>query len=164
MSKFTVPTVVALALCATSLQTGAQACYTLIDKSNNIAIQSQSSPIDLSRPISAEIQSLYPGYHFTISNQNPCPEIDARRPRLEANKLPQAPLDRGPITILPANNLEVSSANFNLSSGGGSSMKIPYSNRTISGHAHTPGRDIQVRSYTRSDGTFVPGHTRARRK
>jgi hypothetical protein len=123
-------------------------CYTLYSPSNKVVYQSTEPLVDLSRPVSAQVEALHPGHHLVISDGNHCPEVD----------------ERGLATRIPIGRNN-SNAMDSLAARTGAGLLPtpgPSASYLIPGAGTTPGTDIRVRAYTRSDGVRVRGHTRSR--
>ncbi len=136
-------------------------CYQLSDGKNELVLQSSTPPIDLSRSISEELGSKFPEYHFVSSNQNQCQEIDEIRRRANVSKLPDKPLNRGPIVVGAEQQDTYASNSLPRAFSSSAPSRFPTS------AGRTPpvaGTDIHVRAHTRKDGTHVPAHTRSRPK
>lgn len=151
---------VTLACIALSLPASAK-CYQLFDKKDRLVLQSTSSPVDLSKPISDEVRRLYPGHYLIMAELSPCPELDEvgrdDRPFMptadalirESIAIPSDSDDR-PYTLPSRPGVGSYLGPGSYSSSGGGSYRSP------------PGTDVRVRSYTRDDGTVVRSYTRAR--
>jgi hypothetical protein len=57
----------ALCLCLPVASVAAGPCFTIYGSDNAVAFQSATSPIDLSRPISEQMKSRFPGHHLVMT-------------------------------------------------------------------------------------------------
>ena len=120
------------------------ACFTVTDRANAVIYRGESSPIDLSKPISEGIAERFPGGHlvmslYSCSGSGPASSSENLSMTTSGNPGYEARLGRYSVA----------------GSLGGSGYRG-------SGSDSSPGTDVQVRSYTRSDGTVVRGHTRGK--
>jgi hypothetical protein len=134
----------------------ATSCYTLVDQKNAVVYQSTKSPIDLSRKISDEIDIKFPGDHLIITSGEDCHDInkriskDAGKNTVESNRVDLSNL---------FSRYEVTSSES--SSNQSANYSILRRNSQNYGSSHTPGTDVYVKSYSKSDGSIVKAHTRS---
>lgn len=62
-------------LAAGLLASNAMACYTVYDRSNRIAYQGETSPVDMSLPLRDAVQRRFPGGHMVFEQTAGCPSI-----------------------------------------------------------------------------------------
>jgi len=55
----------------------ALACYTVYDRSDRIVYQSQTPPVDMSRPLHETLQARFPGGHMIFEAAGDCPVISS---------------------------------------------------------------------------------------
>jgi hypothetical protein len=133
-------------------------CYSIFDSKNNLVHQSVEAPIDMSKPVSEGMAAAYPGHHLVVTETSYCPYI---------NSLAGA----SAVPMQSGTTLSESSPLFRKAHAaaltGGEAYTSPYlgSPSYNSGGAYSSrgaaGTDVNVRSYTRSDGTSVRAHTRS---
>ena len=148
-----------VALLTVTSSASAVNCYRIIDNRDNLVYQSSISPIDLSRTISEEMSAKHPGKYFQMFDSPSCPELEAAvalpiNPRaLESLKS----LEKG----LSGTDARIDSYNDAYSNSSIPNWKAPTSSSRATGVSNAAGNDISVRGYTRSDGSYVPAHTRS---
>lgn len=62
-------------LCAMSLN--ALACYTVYDRSDRVVYQSNTPPVDMSRPIHQTLPARFPGGHMIFDTSSECPVVSS---------------------------------------------------------------------------------------
>lgn len=65
---------VVLGLLATTWAHGSL-CFTLVNARGAVVSHSSTSPVDLSYPISDELQRKYPGHHLIFADDKNCPAL-----------------------------------------------------------------------------------------
>jgi hypothetical protein len=128
-------------------------CYSVIDPNGNVVYQAVDSPIDLSRPVSEGLAVSYPGHHLIIAATNFCPYISEYS---GARAIPMSLAERTP-SESGALFKNVRSSVWSGSEG----AYLSYGGAVADNRRSTPGTEVRVRSYTRSDGAVVPAHTRS---
>ena len=148
----------------------ARDCYRTYDRGNKLLYEDRQPPYDISDLSSeARRQSRARDEHVVWYPASICrgDEPDApefaegitfeERHRLSVllflSRIPDAPLPGGRINPFKE---DMSAALMDMWTGGGSASSGSGSARK------QPGKDVSVRSYYRSDGTYVQGHTRSR--
>lgn len=131
-------------------------CYTIYTPDNKVAFQSSTAPVDTALPYSQTVGKLFPGHHMVVTPTDFCPEISQAE---FAAKLGLAPPLAAPSFLARAEEFapRVQDEHRYFDRYGGGS----YSGGSAGGSSRTPGSDVHVRGYTRSDGTQVRAHTRA---
>ena len=99
-------------LCAIGLASvNAMACYTVYDRQNNIVYNSQTPPVDMSRPLRETVPVAFPGGTMIFGSSTDCPREAPTKVSLPASPSKPSPLltDRrtaaemhAPHTILPS--------------------------------------------------------------
>lgn len=145
------PVAIIAVLLAAQAPCAAAPCYTLFDAKNTIAFQSASPPVDLSKPISAEIERAFPGLFLVMSNVGACLEIDCdARPPVLAGSSPES--------SSPA--LALAPELHSIESYALSGVRTEVTGRHH-GHGRRPGVDVTVRGHYLADGSYVHRHRRA---
>ena len=75
------------------------ACYQLFDQKDKLVLQSSTAPVDTSKPLSEEVNRMFPGHYLIVGGAGPCPEVDELHREQNIVRLPAESLNRGPIQI-----------------------------------------------------------------
>ena len=123
------------------MQSASANCYMVYDREDRLAFRSISTPVNLSQPIREQVQRQWPGGALIIAvDSDACSAIDVRAQA-------QSVGSRFGVRDILENIAE---------RGGAESMSAVGGSR--SSYA---GKDVNVRAYTRRDGTQVQAYTRA---
>ncbi len=133
-------------------------CYTLLDSSGKIVARSTSSQIDLSRKISDEVAEKYPRHHFVFGLEDDCQDFTLDRETNTTTAAAKENNKAATTSLLRRDDSESlsSDASNDFSGSGRSYLRLSSSQRS-------PGRDVQVKGFTRADGTTVQSYSRAAR-
>jgi hypothetical protein len=132
-------------------------CFAVYDAKDSLVLQTTETPIDLSKSISGQMEKKFPGHYLTMSNVGYCPFIEKKPERVASTSISGD--TRRPSAAEIASFLAQTP-----SFGDGGDGDIPGVSSGLNGGGtgrHQPGRDVNVRAYTRSNGTAVSAHTRA---
>jgi hypothetical protein len=130
-------------------------CYTVHSPQGKVIYQSSVSPIDLSQSISAGMNASFPGHSLvTSSGMTNCHEIQTNT---SAQKVASASGIKGSKKSEDGTVGSTDLSNFFETKD---EMYVS-SNPAFVGSARAAGTDVNVRAYTRADGTQVRAHTRA---
>jgi hypothetical protein len=149
-----IPTLVMLSMLGSFAN--ASSCYTLVDQKNAIVFQSTKSPIDLSRKISDEINAKFPGEYLIITDGESCQDINRPTSKDSGKNSIQ-------MTTVESSKLftQYETPNIDTKNYLSADYSILRQGKQQYGSSHSPGTDIYVKSYTKSDGTNVKAYTRA---
>ena len=128
-------------LIALLIQNASANCYIVYDRDDRVVFRSSSTPVNLSQPIREQVQRQWPGGALIIAaDSDSCSAIDARAQAQSVGSR------FGVLDILE--NIAERGGAESMSAGGGSGSSYA-------------GKDVNVRAYTRRDGTQVQAYTRA---
>jgi len=158
----------ALALGFSTVSALASTCYTMLDAKEAVVYRSTTVPIDLSRSITSEMRDKYPKlYFFFTTDGRDCHETNnlhvaetqapetSRSASLVKSEAAATALNKKQQKLIPDDGAAV------IASPDNSLLDSNFSNPTA---AYGPGKNVSVRSYTRSNGTVVAAHTRSSRR
>ena len=127
-------------LIALMTHSASASCYMVYDRSDRLVFRSFSTPVDLSQPIRNQVQRIWPGGGLIIApDAAACTEVDARL------QIRQGGTSANAQDI--AANLSVRGVEANA-----------YATESMS--RPEAGEDVNVRSYTKQNGTMAPAYTR----
>jgi hypothetical protein len=139
----------ALCLCVPAAGFAGQ-CFTVYGADNLAAFQSDKSPIDLSRPISEQMKTRFPGHHLVMTQgSGECAEIS------------KPGGDTKPIISIDADKEKATSAAKRSGAKAKRSSAASPAEQSADTASGKPAGDVQVRAHTKSDGTYVQAHTRS---
>ena len=128
-------------LIALLMQSASANCYMVYDREDRLAFRSISTPVNLSQPIREQVQRQWPGGSLIIAgDSDACSSIDVRAQAQSLGSLAGA---RDVVENIPS-----SGAGKTMPTGSGSRMSYA-------------GKDLNVRPYTKKDGTQVQTSTRS---
>jgi hypothetical protein len=132
-------------------------CFAIYDAKDSLVLQTTDTPIDLSKSISAQMEKKFPGHYLTMSNVSYCPHIERKPERVASTSI------SGDTKRPSAAEIARFLAQTPSFGDGGDGNSSGTSGGLYGGGIgrHQPGRDVNVRAYTRSNGTAVSAHTRA---
>jgi hypothetical protein len=148
----------------TASQLAAATCYSLFDSTSQLVFQSEKPPFDVSGSFSEATQIHFPSHYLITDQTRSCEYVNEIDRRANVKKLPEKPLERGPIPIQQHNPDAPLLANGSMYVGSVYSSTTSYTKTMSRGTGRHAGTDVYVKAYTRRDGTYVPSHTRAARR
>ena len=132
-------------------------CFTVLSPQGRVVHQSTASPLDLSDLISQELQDKYPNHHFVFGEDKQCRSVGEGDLASSAGTVAQASNEAVIAAMLSRYPSTLSSESYNAYSQASQSWNYGFS-RSAGSQA---GTEVNVRGYSRRDGTYVPAHTRA---
>jgi hypothetical protein len=129
-------------------------CYTVHSPKGKVVYQSTTSPVDLSTSISEGMKNAFPDHSLVMSSNQDCHEVQG------GNGI-QKSADFGGVKN-SKNQVSFETGGRDLSNYFEHKEEMYVSSSpAFRGSAKSAGTDVNVRGYTRADGTHVRGHTRA---
>lgn len=162
--------IIACKLLLISSMAASAACFTVIGQNNSVEYRSSVSPIDLSENISSGLKKIYPNGHLVFSlDGEDCSEwradhdVVSKSGYYDAKTIKATPAAKTPVPEKLITPVFLNSEYSSIGDGGESSGYDYISRGGYSGRSgkYSSGGTVQVRSYYRSNGTFVGAHTRS---